>query len=84
MATLKENVGLPRNIATILPLVLLWMFPRVGTAQEVGPARGALVVSGGGETTSHIIGRFIELAGGPDAPIVVVPTSGRSDDDYHE
>ena len=84
MATVRENVGLPRNIATIVPLVLLWMFPSVSSAQEVGPTRGALVVSGGGATTSHIIDRFIELAGGPDAPIVVVPTSGRSDDDYHE
>ena len=84
MVTTGENVGLPRNIGTILLLVLLWVLPSVGSAQEVGPARGALIVSGGGATTSHIIDRFIELAGGPDAPIVVVPTSGRSDEDYHE
>ena len=84
MVKAKENVGLPRNIGTILLLVLLWALSSVGSAQEVGPARGALVVSGGSATTSHIIDRFIELAGGPDAPIVVVPTSGRSDEDYHE
>ncbi len=84
MITPKRSGGLPRNIATIFLVALLWMLPTVGSAQEIGPARGALVVSGGGETTSHIIDRFIELAGGPDAPIVVVPTSGRNDDDYHE
>jgi len=49
-------------------------------AQEIGPARGALVVSGGAETTSHITDRFIELAGGFDAPIVVIPTSGDEDE----
>ena len=65
-------------------LLLLSVLPAATSAQAVGPARGALVVSGGGETTSHIIDRFIELAGGPDAPIVVVPTSGRADEDYHQ
>lgn len=68
----------------ILALLLLWTIPVTASAQVVGPVRGALVVSGGGETTSHIIDRFIELAGGPDAPIVVVPTSGRDDESYDE
>lgn len=48
-------------------------------AQEYGPARGALVISGGAETTPEIYERFIDLAGGPDAPILVVPTSGSSE-----
>ncbi|HIF24344.1 MAG TPA: hypothetical protein EYQ27_21145, partial [Gemmatimonadetes bacterium] len=70
---------------TILTVVALGSStPRGVGAQAVGPARGSLVVSGGGETTSHIIARFIELAGGPAAPIVVVPTSGRDDEDYDE
>jgi len=73
------------GIASIILLLLpAGTFPLVAGAQVVGPAHGALVVSGGGETTSHIIDRFIELAGGPDAPIVVIPTSGRNDEDYHE
>ncbi len=67
----------------ILLFGLLVVLPVGASAQEIGPARGSLVVSGGGETTSHIRERFIELAGGPDAPIVVVPTSGRDDDRYH-
>ncbi len=68
------------------PMLLLGLLvvPPVGaSAQEIGPPRGSLVVSGGGETTSHIRDRLIELAGGPDAPIVVVPTSGREDEKYN-
>ncbi|MBI3504688.1 MAG: serine hydrolase [Proteobacteria bacterium] len=42
----------------------------------VGPANGAVVVVGGGAMGPEIYRRFIELAGGPDAPIVVVPTAG--------
>ncbi len=72
------------RIRPILLLGLLTVFPVGASAQEIGPARGSLVISGGGETTSHIRDRFIELAGGPDAPIVVVPTSGRNDDEYDE
>ena len=74
-------------LSVILVGPVLWGgagFPADTAAQEIGPARGALVVSGGGESTSHIRDRFIELAGGPDAPIVVVPTSGRDDDKYDE
>ena len=84
MATRGSNTQSARPASLILTLTLLWTLPFAAFSQEVGPARGALVVSGGGETTSHIIDRFIELAGGPDAPIVVVPTSGREDEDYHE
>src|SRR5262245_56924338 len=51
--------------------------PRPASATAiVGPLRGALVVAGGGELGSEIIGRFIELAGGPHALIVVIPTAG--------
>lgn len=47
-----------------------------GMAEAGGPPHGALVVSGGAETTPEIYERFIALAGGPDALILVVPTSG--------
>ena len=43
--------------------------------QERSP-RGSLVVAGGTERSTVIYERFIELAGGPDALILVVPTSG--------
>lgn len=44
---------------------------------EYGPARGALVIAGGGTLDgSGIIEKFIELAGGPGARFVIVPTAG--------
>lgn len=45
-------------------------------APVVGPARGSVVVVGGGQQGPEILARFIELAGGPDALIAVVPTAG--------
>lgn len=54
-------------------------------AQEVGPANGHLVVVGGAMRDTLIVDRFLELAGGPDAPIVVIPTAGGGeeyDQDY--
>ena len=50
-----------------------------GDAQPERSRRGALVVSGGAETSPVIYERFIELAGGPDALILVVPTSGSAE-----
>jgi cyanophycinase len=49
-------------------------------AQEVGPANGSLVIVGGSMRDTNIVDRFIELAGGPDAPIVVIPTAGERED----
>lgn len=43
---------------------------------RVGPADGALVIAGGGMLSAAIRERFIDLAGGPDAAIVVIPTNG--------
>ena len=45
-------------------------------AAEVGPTKGALVVVGGNMQDERIVKRFIDLAGGPDSPIVVIPTAG--------
>jgi cyanophycinase len=44
--------------------------------KTVGPEKGALVIVGGGNMPPEIWGRFIELAGGPTANIVVIPTAG--------
>jgi cyanophycinase len=49
-------------------------------AQEVGPERGSLVIVGGAMQDPAILARFIELAGGPHAPIVVIPTAGGRDE----
>ena len=46
-------------------------------APEYGPSKGTLVIVGGGPlTNTGIIEKFIQLAGGPDAKFVVVPTAG--------
>ncbi|MBS0208390.1 MAG: cyanophycinase [Planctomycetes bacterium] len=44
-------------------------------APPVGPRQGALVIGGGGTLSRAIWEKFIELAGGPSAPIVIVPTA---------
>ncbi len=54
--------------ATLLPLG--------AQAQEIGPSNGALVIVGGAMRDQAIVERFLNLAGGPDAPIVVIPTAG--------
>ena len=47
---------------------------------SVGPERGTLVVVGGAMQSPEIYRRIIELAGGPDAHIVMIPTAGGEDD----
>lgn len=48
-----------------------------GTTPEYGPVTGHLVIAGGGNLDgTGIVERFIALAGGPNAKIVVVPTAG--------
>lgn len=42
----------------------------------VGPENGSLFIVGGGRLSENLILDFIELAGGMDAPIVVIPTAG--------
>jgi cyanophycinase len=53
------------------------------TEARVGPTRGALVVVGGGQMGPEIVDRFIALAGGKDAPIVVIPTAGGDADSLY-
>lgn len=38
--------------------------------------KGSLVIVGGGRMGPELWRKFIDLAGGPDAPIVVIPTAG--------
>ncbi|MEM6806738.1 MAG: Type 1 glutamine amidotransferase-like domain-containing protein, partial [Bacteroidota bacterium] len=43
---------------------------------EIGPKNGSLLIVGGGRLSPKIIDKFIELAGGKDAPMVLIPTAG--------
>jgi len=49
-------------------------------AQQVGPKKGSLVIVGGAMRDQAILERFLDLAGGPDAQIVVIPTAGGGED----
>lgn len=50
------------------------------TPPQVGPTRGSILVAGGGDLGSEIWLRFLELAGGAEATIVVIPTAAGEDD----
>lgn len=63
----------------ILAAAVLFMPIRID-AQTTGPSNGSLVIVGGAMRDPGIIQRFLDLAGGKDAPIVVIPTAGGGDD----
>ncbi len=50
--------------------------------QELGPANGALLIVGGAMKDPANLQRFIQSAGGRDAPIVVIRTVGAQKDYY--
>jgi cyanophycinase len=53
-------------------------------AQVHGPEKGTLLIVGGAMRDAAIIERFIALAGGAEAPIVIIPTAGDEDDEYDQ
>ncbi len=79
---------MPRLAASgLAALVLLFgAFPQPALAGGPPPLAGHLVLIGGGDKPSDAMRKFVELAGGKDAPIVVIPTaSGEADaPDYYE
>lgn len=64
------------------------LVPAVAAAPEhdgaavtvVGHPRGSLLLAGGGRLGPEVIARFVELAGGADARIVVIPGAGTQED----
>ena len=54
------------------------------SAADHGPEKGTLLIVGGNMQDPAIVTRFIDLAGGPDAPIVIIPTAGEADDEYDQ
>lgn len=59
------------------------VFGEGAVAQQVGPKKGSLVIVGGAMRDEAILERFLNLAGGPDALIVVIPTAG-GDEEYDQ
>jgi len=66
-------------LRTLAALSFLLLVPQLD-AQEVGPSNGSLVIVGGAMRDPGIMERFLNLAGGPNAPIVVIPTAGGKDE----
>jgi cyanophycinase len=65
-----------RRLATSAALIGALAFSTMAQAiTPEGPKTGTCIVIGGGKLGKDIVGRFIELAGGPDAPIVLIPTA---------
>ena len=78
----------------LLPLLLLWASASAvraaagpttqvaaEAAPEYGPAKGTLIIVGGGDVAgTGIEEKFIELAGGKDASFVIVPTAAGNKD----
>lgn len=62
-------------------LVAVWSIGAGGAfAQNTqGPESGALVIAGGGRLGDDILLKFIELAGGPGAELVLIPTAAGQD-----
>jgi len=77
-----------KRLTVLLVALLSWPAPNTSpglAAQEVGPDNGSLVIVGGALADEAIWQRFIDLAGGPDVPIVVIPTAGGAEtyDQYY-
>ena len=69
----------------LLPLLLALLSAAApgappGAVSPSGAPRGPLVLIGGGEKPLVAMKKFVELAGGPSAPIVVVPTASEDPD----
>ena len=63
-----------RKLAAVVLLTTAW--PAGLAAATHGPAKGSLIIIGGGKVGPEIWERFFALAGGKDQPIVVIPTAG--------
>ena len=69
-----------RELLTMVVFLFLVMPVGAQEATVVGPSRGSLVImGGGGKEMPGIFGKFVELAGGKAARIVVVSTAISSD-----
>lgn len=59
-------------------LILFSAFTFCISAQTVGPENGKLMIVGGGQA-NELIRQFVDLAGGENANIVVIPTAGEEE-----
>jgi len=73
---MQKNPKFP--VLSLIILILIGFSPAAAQdSTEYGPAKGALIIVGGGLRDSTIYNRFIELAGGREnAKLIIVPTAG--------
>ena len=70
-----------RDSAPLVLLALLLAVPSIpARADGPAPRAGHLVLIGGGDKPADAMRKFVELAGGKDAPIVVIPTASSEAD----
>ena len=68
-------------IKSICLTLFLWsLVALAATASVVGPTNGTLVIVGGGLKDTNVLLKFVALAGGNSAPIVLIPTANESDE----
>ena len=72
----------PRSLTALLAAALLAAGPAASAAEppSADAPKGHLVLIGGGEKPALVMKKFVELSGGPSAPIVVVPTASEDPD----
>jgi len=82
MQVLRGSLA-PLTIAAAVAALAVAKMPTGLAAQAApaaGPSNGTLIIAGGGRLGPEILDRFLELAGGRAAHIVVIPTAGEGDD----
>ena len=68
----------------LLFFIIIIGFTFTSFSQTTGPKKGSLVIVGGGRMDENVTKKFMELAGGENAKIVVIPTaSGQSSYDQN-
>jgi cyanophycinase len=68
----------------VILFIILSINPLFGQASKevqttIGPSNGTLIILGGGELSESLIKSFIQIGGGLDAPIVIIPTADGQD-----
>ena len=81
LGTDRERALLSRALTAVVIGTVLATCVSTASAQAcsrpcVGPRRGAVLAAGGGELGSEIYARFLALAGGAGAHVVLIPTAG--------
>lgn len=64
-----------KKLFSFLLLAVLSISMSAQKHETVGPEKGSLILAGGGKMGEDIISKFVELAGGKEANIIVIPTA---------